>query len=119
MATLDDMMNYLGTDTGWKTDLTSQYSYLNFQQYRVKAGVCYYNVQTAGGSSPNIPAQTWTLLGVLPEGARPSITIYVSITGRSTSKIMGECQITNDGKVRIYLAAATTIIAFSAAFPVG
>ena len=119
MATLDDMMNYLGTDTGWKTDLASQYSYLNFQQYRVKAGVCYYTVQTAGGTAPNIPASTWTLLGVLPENARPSVTIFVSITGRSTSKIMGECQITDDGKVRIYLAAASQIVSFSAAFPVG
>lgn len=119
MANLDQIMDYLGTDTGWKSDMTDQYANLNYQQYRVKAGICYYNVQTSGGSAPNIPATTWTLLGVLPEGARPSITIYVSITGRSNSKIMGECQITDDGKVRIYLAAATQIVAFSTAFPVG
>lgn len=119
MATLDDMMNYLGTDTGWKTDLTDKYTYLNYQQYRVKAGICYYNVQTAGGSAPNIPATTWTLLGVLPEGARPSVTIFGAVTSRASSKDMGECQITDDGKVRIYLAAATQIVAFSIAFPVG
>lgn len=115
--TYSNKVDTLMEDTGWKTDFTDKYAYLNVLRYRIKGGVCYVYFQTAGGTSPNMPAGQWTYLGTLPEEARPDLTIYGAGTSRSTSKGSADVQITPDGKVGINPGTACTIWVSNITYP--
>lgn len=106
------------TDTGWtESGITGKYSYLNVLKYRVKNGVCYVIFQTSGGSAPALPTGTWTILGTLPAGARPSLTVYSGCGIRSSGN--GEVQVGSDGRIGIYPGISYQIWAGTISFPVG
>ena len=106
------------TDTGWTdSGITGKYAHLNVLNYRVKAGVCYVIFQTAGGGAPALPTGTWTILGTLPVGARPSQTVYAGCGLRSSGN--GEVQIGSDGRIGINPGISYSVWAGNVSFPVG
>ena len=117
MLNLKKLLTKMLADTSWKDDLTSKYAYLNFMKYRVRNGFCTVTFQTSGASAPNIPANTWTILGTLPENARPSITIYGDCGTRTSYN--AELQIGADGRIGLNPSGATQVWAASVTFPVG
>ena len=68
---------------------------VNSLKYMVRNGIVYLNVYDNGQCS--FTARTWVKMGTLPEGARPSTSIYSSWNNRNGQG--GEIVIEADGDV--------------------
>ena len=117
MLSIKKLLNKMLADTNWKDDCTDKYAYLNVLKYRVKSGYCTVIFQTSGGGAPNLPTGQWTILGTLPSGARPSLTVYSGCGIRSAGN--AEVQIGSDGRIGIYPGISYSVWAASITFPVG
>ena len=103
------------TDTGWN-DIGDTWAN-SIRKYRVKNGICYVSVATYTNSgSPSMTGGSWTRIGTLPIGARPTSTMYGSGANRSGST--AEIQITSEGGVFVNPSVTVQNMAFSMSFPV-
>ena len=102
-------------DTGWKA-IGGSWTGAT-RKHRVKNGICYIAVATFNGdANPTFTAGQWAVVGILPEGARPTETIYGSCANRAG--VTAEVQIATDGKININASQNTKNIAVNICFPI-
>ena len=66
-------------------------------KYMIRNGVCYVNMYDNGNF--NLTQGSWVTMGILPENARPSTTVYGSFFNRTGNG--GEWAVQGNGEVKV------------------